>query len=388
MKIKDIKPGGRLFPFFWFEIGGFMALIILSGVLISLLTADNAKGGITDAIPTMGVAVPEDSGKKPSGESVELPTGEDKELTPVEVLQRELIAMYFSDEVYYGMAYGDGTITTEGFATLFYDSPGAEIGINEVRIGDCAIGSGISGICVGFYNHLPVFAYVSNYTVDGRKENPICFGYAREQSTDLFCGMYPVSFLGYCKGDRSEVTADSFTTNVAYMGAPSRYAEMAYEYGVLMSSCNADVLSQEIMEEGLLVNNVKLYPEKFKEFLELLPAMQGFIGGYDLMMDSLKYGEDYVQVNVQFLPHDAEEIKPVGSWALTLYAEEQKFLPCEVNFLSHPEVGFVRDKKITITTNEDGTVKVDREEIIYGQTVDENGRSIYRLEDGTIIYLE
>lgn len=41
-----------------------------------------------------------------------------------------------------------------------------------------------------------------------------------------------------------------------------------------------------------------------------------------------------------------------------------------------------------ISTDRDGKVTVEKAEIIYGQTVDENGRPILCLERGTIIYLD
>ena len=78
----------------------------------------------------------------------------------------------------------------------------------------------------------------------------------------------------------------------------------------------------------------------------------------------------------------------MGEWKLTFYPKYNKFLPCGIDIAGSSEVGFVRDEEVKITTDESGKVTIEREEIIYGQTVDEEGKRIYRFEDGTVIYLD
>ena len=106
------------------------------------------------------------------------------------------------------------------------------------------------------------------------------------------------------------------------------------------------------------------------------------------MVDSVKKKSTYTEVTVRFIPHKVAGISPTGEWKITLYEKEGKFIPSGINFADHMEVGFVKDNDITISTDKDGNVTVEKEEIIYGQTVDENGRPILRLENGTIIYLD
>lgn len=386
MKKKDIMPGGHLFPIFWFELFGTALLIALILFIASLMKGNRTKKELlppADTVPTIPASIVTTA---PAGTTAPLPTA-DPAVVEKESLQHEILELFFDSGTSYGMLYRDGKLTSESFARVFYEEYGERIEASKVQIGDCATGNGISGICVGIYRGLPVYAYMSEYASYGKTPNGMCLGYSREQCDELFYGMYPVDFDAYYEGAEREEAEDEFPVRVTTIPENPWYATMTYQYGKYMSDVDADYLLAGMMHECLHANNQKVHRDKFEEFLSNLPHLQGFDGTYDLMVDSVKVKEDYTEVQVRFIPHDAPGIQPVGTWALTLYKEYQKFLPCGVDFASHPEVGFVKDKEITIK-REDGQVTVEREEIIYGQTVDEDGKAIYRLDDGTVIYLE
>lgn len=388
MKKNDIMPGGKYFPIFWFEIFGAVLLIAVIMLIIALMRDTKTPGEILyPEGTTSGALVPGTENQNGEGEEA-VPTKHPSERTNTENLQRELLDLYFSGNTKYGMEYRGGYLTSDGFADVFMGGAGTKISVGEVRIGDYAVGNGITGICVGFYDKYPVFAYMSEYTAAGEDDNGMCLGFSREQNDELFFGMFPVTYTEYYRVYAEEATEDIFPARVKRLVQVPWYVTDAYEYGKHMSNVYVDYLIGHMLHEKLSQKNLKLHREKFTEYLTDLPYLHGFEGTYDVMVSSVREKETYTEVTIRFMPHVVPGIQPMGEWKLTFYPKYDKFLPCGVDIAGSSEVGFVREKDITITTDESGNVTVEREEIIYGQTVDENGKRIYRLEDGTVIYLD
>lgn len=388
MKKNDIMPGGKYFPIFWYEIFGTVLLIAVIMLIVTLVRDTKTPGEILYPDGTTpGALVPgADASDEEGGELV--PTKHPSERTDAESLQREVLELYFSNNTKYGMKYRNGYLTSEAFADVLMDGAGVKISAGEVRIGDYAVGNGISGICVGFYDKCPVFAYMSEYTAAGDDDNGVCLGFSREQKDELFFGMFPVTYTEYYRVYTEAATEDIFPASVKRLVPAPWYVTDAYEYGKQMSNLYVDYLIGHMLHEKLGARNLKLHREKFTEYLTNLPYLHGFEGNYDVMVSSVLEKETYTEVTIHFMPHEVPGIQPMGEWKLTFYPKYGKFLPCGIDIAGSSEVGFVRDEEIKITTDESGKVTIEREKIIYGQTVDENGKKIYRLDDGTVIYLE
>lgn len=392
MKKEDVMPGGKLFPAFW--IGVFVILFVasLSCLVVSGIfwKKDEKLYQRYESPKVTAPAVTEvvEITSKPE----ETPVIPDKvvsgELIYIPNIQKEVLDLFFDAKTKYGMRYRDGDLTSDGFADAFFDGAGYTISESEVMIGDYAIGNGISGICVGMHYGVPVYAYMSRYTAAGPDDNGMCLGYSKRKRDELFYGMYPVKFTAFYRGCTGDDNVDYFSERIERLQEPAWYVTEVFKYGKGMSAVDVDFLLGFIMEDKLTVRNKRMHPPRFEEWLKNLPESQGFSGTYDLMVDSVKKKSTYTEVTVKFIPHEAAGISPTGEWKITLYEKEGKFIPSGIKFADHMDVGFVKDNDITINTDKDGNVTVEKEEIIYGQTVDENGRPILRLENGTIIYLD
>lgn len=400
MKKEDIMRGGRYFSYFWICVLGGIGICLIVCFLLFGSESESGEGIGSDKTHTNNeVTQPAEPDSESNVENEEIPTeapeieNKDEEeasmvtLGVKDEIQRELLWLFFNPDVRYGMEYGKGVLTSEGFSEAFYEGRGTEIGMHSVGIGDYAVGNGISGICVGYYEGTPVYAYMAEYAAYGPVENGVCLGYSKAQKDTLFYGMYPVAFDTYYKGTTGELGKDAFPECVEQLPETPWYTDLVYAYGRMMANVSTDALMEEILHERLSGDNQKLNRDSFEKFLKNLPSSQGFEGDYYLYIDSVEEGRRYTEVEVKFIPCGTGFYKPIGSWQLTLYPEYEKFLPCGVNYKAYMDVGFVRENNVTVT-EEDGKVKVEKEEIIYGQTVDEEGRRIYRLDDGTIIYLE
>ena len=305
----------------------------------------------------------------------------------IENLQKEILNLYFSTDTYYGMKYRGESLTAEGFANAFFDGTGKKIKASEVKIGDYAKGDGISGVCIGFYGPYPVFAYMEEYTAKGKKESGMCLGYTRELNDSLFFGMYPRTFTEYYSMCEDEVE-DIFPLYYEKLESVPWYVTETYEIGKRMSALDTDYLTDNMLHEKLESKNLKLHLGKFTDYLTKLPYLQGFEGTYDVMVSGVVEKNTYTEVSIAFVPHNKPRITPIGEWKITFFPKYNKFLPCGIDISGNSEVGFVRNEEIKISTDESGKVTIEREEIIYGQTVDEEGRRIYRFDDGTVIYLD
>lgn len=385
MKKNDIMPGGKYFPIFWFEAFG---VILLVTIIMLVVGRIKEPRGMRDLLSQSGITPVALALEEAGGEKEPVPTKYPSERTDTENLQREILELYFNADTYYGMKYRGKSLTAERFAEVFFDETGSKITANEVKIGDYAKGNGISGICVGFYGHYPVFVYMEEYTANGKNENGMCLGYSREMNDALFFGMYPRSFTEYYSVYDDVAEEDVFPSYYALLESAPWYVTEAYEIGSKMSAMDIDYLVNNMLHEKLGEKHLKLQREKFTDYLTKLPYLQGFEGTYDVMVRGLREKETYTEVTIAFVPHNEFRITPIGEWKLTFYPKYDKFLPCGIDIAGNSEVGFVRDEEVKITTDESGKVSIEREEIIYGQTVDEEGKRIYRFEDGTIIYLD
>lgn len=391
MKKNDVMPGGKYFPIFWFEVFGAFLLITVIMLIVGRIKDTKNPGDVAyQPGTTPGVLAPGESGGEGaiSGEKKPVPTKLPSERTDTENLQREILDLYSSADTYYGMKYRGKSLTADGFADAFFHGTGSKITASEVEIGDYAKGDGVSGICVGFYGQYPVFAYMEEYTANGKNENGMCLGYSREMNDALFFGMYPRTFTEYYSFYEDVAEEDVFPSYYAKMESAPWYVTKAYEIGTKMSAMDIDYLVDSMLHEKLSARHLKLHQEKFTDYLTKLPYLQGFEGTYDVMVRDLREKDTYTEVTIAFVPHNMSRITPMGEWKLTFYPKYGKFLPCGIDIAGSSEVGFVRDEEVKITTDESGKVTIEREEIIYGQTVDENGKRIYRFEDGTVIYLD
>ncbi len=388
MKKDDVMPGGKYFPIFWFEVFGVVLLIAIVMLIVTRLREPKTPGEVLyPQGTTPGVIVPGENGGESAGKEPK-PTKLPENRTDTENLQREILDLYFSADTYYGMKYRGKSLTAEGFADAFFDGTGSRISASEVKIGDYAEGDGISGICVGFYGQYPVFAYMEEYRANGKNTNGMCLGYSRELNDSLFFGMYPRTFTEYYSVYDTAAEEDVFPSYYVKLESVPWYVTEAYEYGRGMSALDIDYLVDNMLHEKLEARNLKLHREKFTDYLTKLPYLQGFEGEYDVMVRGVIEKDTYTEVTIAFVPHNKLRITPMGEWKLTFFPKYDKFLPCGIDIYGNSEVGFVRNEEIKITTDESGNVTVEREEIIYGQTVDENGKRIYRLDDGTVIYLD
>lgn len=380
-----------------------LMVVVLAVICVGLLGCNSSmmqKSDKEEENPKLSEAVANPSdithGADTSGKVDENERKDENELIPtylplekidVENLQKEILNLYFSEDTYYGMKYRGGSLTAEGFIDVFFEGTGKKIEAGEVKIGDYAKGDGISGICIGFYGQYPVFAYMEEYTVKGKKANGMCLGYSRELNDSLFFGMYPRTFTEYYSMCEDEVE-DVFPLYYDKLESVPWYVTETYEIGKRMSALDTDYLSDHMLHEKLEARNLKLHLGKFTDYLTKLPYFQGFEGTYDVMVSGVNEKNSYTEVTIAFVPHNKPRITPIGEWKITFFPKYNKFLPCGIDIEGDSEVGFVRNEEIKISTDESGKVTIEREEIIYGQTVDEEGKRIYRFEDGTVIYLD
>lgn len=385
MKKDDVMPGGKYFPIFWFEIFGVLLLVAVIILIVNLVKNPKTpgevlypEGGTPGAFAPSGTGVPDNIG----------PTKLPSERFDTENMQRELLDLYFSAESSYGMEYRGGVLTSDSFAEVFFHGVGKKISAEEVKIGDYAVGDGVAGICVGFYGEFPIYVYMSEYTAAGRDDNGVCMGYSREQNNSLFYGMFPVTYTEYYSVFDKVAEEDIFPSSLTHITVVPWYVNEAFEYGKWFSSESADYLISRMLHEKLSARNLKINRDTFVKYLSSIPYRQGFEGTYDVMVSSVIEKETYTEVTIRFIPHNIPGFKPMGEWKLTFYPEYNKFLPGGIDIAAYSEVGFVREEEIKVEMDENGKVTIEKEEIIYGQTVDEEGNRIFRLEDGTVIYLD
>lgn len=313
-----------------------------------------------------------------------------EQMNDAEYIQYEILNMFQSERNLYGTEYGGKKLTAEGFAEALYTSFGAEVAFDDIQIGDCAFGTrGISGVCVGFYEEHPVFAYASLYAAYGPVASGICLGFAEADEAGLFLGMYPVDFTTFRRGCEGSVSNEAFEKVIKEIPPLPWYVALCYQYGSMMSSRDMEMLLASVDTKRLSYVNKRLDPELFGEFLETLPGRFGFEGSYYTTVKSAEETDNGISLTIGFVPKEEKgAFRCLGEWGLVFYENERKFLPCAPDIVNHAEIGLVRNENVKIIEDGSGTVEIQRETIIYGQTVDEEGRNIYRFSDGTVVYLD
>lgn len=307
-------------------------------------------------------------------------------------LQSEILTLVGNSQYGYAATYRSGTLTKEGFSAVFYEELGDEIPAEKVSVGDVGIGGGLTGICVGFIEGVPVFAYAAEKALYQPDYSGVCIGYVRGLNDATLCGMYPVAFTEFydcCKGIGSDV---EFNRKLAYLEENvSWYADALYDNGRAMSQKRTETLI-DLMPEGTMHQcNVKILPDMFLQFLEGFAKQRGCPGGdYTLhVLKEISNREALVSLKVTCISLEEDTyLNTYGEWYVTMYRTFE-FLPCGADLSSYISiVGFVQDNQITIKTDEEGNVSVEKEEIIYGYTTDESGRPIIRAADGSVLYLD
>lgn len=357
---------------------GIGILIVVIGVVLILAFSKAKEGSV------------ESNGNAPSGEMWP-PAGTPKvygEIENAQDLQEALVALYFDEETAYYMEYRGVKMESRSFAKLFYPEYGNRINLSDVQIGDIAESkSGITGICIGFYEKLPIFIYSSAVAAGGNTDG-LCLGYARGQRDELFYGMYPIDFEWFYRGYGTQIEHDAFSERIKDIPLTEWYVDLMYEYSRAMSRCEVDLLLASVNNDVLSASNLKLNRDSYASYLEGFPQRLGVSSDYRYMVRSAEENRDCTRIIVAVVDMGDSMLMPTLSGneviALTLYPAEKKFLPCDIDVLNHMEIGFVRASDVQIGA--DG--KVVEKEIIYGQTVDDEGNPIFRLEDGTVIYLD
>lgn len=356
---------------------GISILIVVIGVVLILAFSKAKEGSV------------ESNGSVPSGE-LWPPAGTPKvygEIENAQDLQNALVSLYFDEETSYYMEYRGVKMESRSFARLFYPEYGNRIDLSEVQIGDIAESkSGVTGICIGFYEKLPIFIYSATVAAGGNTDG-LCLGYVRGQRDKLFYGMYPIEYEQFYKGYATPIEHDSFAERIKDIPLPKWYVDLTYEYSRAMSRGEVDLLLTSVNVDVLSTSNLKLNRDSYANYLVNLPQKLGVSSDYRYMVRTVDEKGEYTKVVVAVVDMGSSMLMPTicnnEELALTLYPAEKKFLPCGVDALNHMEIGFVRASDVQIGA--DG--KVFEKEIIYGQTVDEEGKPIFRLEDGTVIYL-
>lgn len=308
------------------------------------------------------------------------------------MLQKEILSLVGSDEHVYGSIYRQGSITKDGFVPAFYEELGREISLADVGVGDVGIGPDYAGICVGFEQGIPVFAYAAEKSLYSLSYSGVCIGNVFSEVDETYCGMYPVvltTFYDCCgtDGDNDLLKAkeESLKRNMLW------YGDALYDYGRKMSRKNSEELVSLMPEGPMYQCNVKVLPEELLKFLMEFSERQGCPGEeYSLyVIDEISNGSTLASLQVALVSlQEGSYLEVFGEWYVTMY-RTYEFFPCGADLNSYIEVcGFVQDRKIVVEEDEEGNIVVKKEDLEYGYTTDENGRPIIRAADGSILYLD
>ena len=288
-----------------------------------------------------------------------------------------------------GDAFRGGVLSSAGFASLFFEEYGEEISAEKVSIGDVAVGSGYSGICIGFLEDVPVFAYVGTLSLNETEESCVLLSYDRGRKDAHLYGRYPVSFETYydtCDGDGDEalflLCMEELEKKEAW------YADVLYSYGTLLSDGDFDAAAAFVDDNELISANRKLIREEFDAYIRRFGREHGCTGAFSLYVNRwYDFGGYYVFAASAVSLETADFLKIYGGVEIRI-SEAGSIYPVG-NIIEQGSIcGIVPAVSVELIDNGDGTYRTERKEIEYGGFYDEDGNYAYRDKNGDVFILE
>lgn len=303
-------------------------------------------------------------------------------------IQKELLGLS-TDTIPYGKEYREGRLISNALIGLFYEEYGEQIDLSKVSVGDIATGNGYDGICVGFYEGIPVFAYIGAHSLNEKEDSCVFLGFDRSVKDDVLFGRYPIEFSAYydtCSGDGDK---EAFSACMEYLKEKeSWYADTIYSYGKLLSENRPDEAAAYINEQELTNSNRKLIREEFDAFIRNFGKEHGCSGSFNLYVDHVYDFSGYYVFSVRTISMDAPDYFHTYGEAEVRISSSGAIYPVGNLVENGSRCGIVQSVDILLTDNKDGTYSTMRNEMEYGGFYDEYGRYAYRDRDGNVFFLE
>ena len=198
----------------------------------------------------------------------------------------------------------------------------------EVSVGDVASYGNGTGVCVGFNNGLPVYAYYSSLQMlEGHENGGVYLGYSLEDSDSLLYGMFPVPFETYYDVTNGSGDNAAFYKKLnSVRGAVLVEQEVLFRYGRMVSRKEGAVLAEDVPEEYLLSElRMKLLHDEYITFIDTFAEKNlACTGAYSFFSKGKKEGDGYTIYNISAVSLNAGSAFEVGQkeWELTIFDEE------------------------------------------------------------------
>lgn len=303
-------------------------------------------------------------------------------------IQKELLGLSM-DTISYGEEYRNGRLTSDALIGLFYGEYGKQIDVSEVSIGDIATGNGYDGICIGFYEETPVFAYIGTHSLNEKEDSCIFLGFDCNVKDDVLFGRYPIKFSAYYDTCSGEGDDESFSSCMEYLKRKeSWYADTIYTYGKLLSENRADEAAAYINGQELISSNRKLIREEFDAFIRNFGKEHGCSGSFNLYVERVYDFSGYYVFSVKTISMDAPDYLYTYGNAEMRISSSGSIYPIGSITENGSLCGIVQSVDILAIDNKDGSYSTTRNDVEYGSFYDEYGRYAYRDKEGNVFFLE
>lgn len=256
----------------------------------------------------------------------------------------------------------------------------------EVSVGDVASYGNGTGVCVGFNDGLPVYAYYSSLQMlEGHGSGGVYLGYSLEDCDSLLYGMLPVPFDTYydvVSGGGNDMAFSEKMHDVSQGKLDE--LEVLFDYGRMASRGEGKSLADVVPEEYLLNElRMKLSHNEYVSFVDTFGEKNlACSGEYTFYPKEKKEEEEYTIYNISAVSLNAGSVFEVGQkeWELTVFKEDcgGGMILCPVSVARY-YIGMIGLGEAYMYDEESGKDV----EIVYGYQKREDGSEEYVTVYGT-----
>ena len=363
------------------------AVCVMTYGALSLFDVINSKGYMLDGF-VVDVKKEEKVTMTPSATSVPVVT-----FAPVDVsgtdVDADVLDIQQAALLYVDSSLSDWFTANEDFAEdvigLSYKTC-PRISSKEVSVGDVASYGNGTGVCVGFNDGMPVYAYYSPLQMlESRESGGVYLGYSLEDCDSLLYGMLPVPFETYYDVMNGNGNNAAFYDKL-YGVSRGKMEEMEvlFRYGRMASRKEGKALAEDVPEEYLLSElRMKLSCNEYAAFVDTFGEKRlACAGEYTFYPKKKKEEEEYTIYSISAVSLDAGSVFDVGQkeWEITIFNEEcgGGMILCPVSVARY-YIGMIGLGEAYVYNEESGKDV----EIVYGYQKKDDGSEEYVTVYGT-----